>query len=237
MVVTDLGASALVALRHALGLPAGAALVRAGRTVAGVLVAAALLAALQHLLYPSTTPFYRSEEVSPEDRQSFVWPRHPAQAGTRLLEVAAHLLLFDFCAPPVEVEETGTPRTVVDFPSLPRVDWTPLNVVHGAAWLALLGVAAAGLRRPPREPLALALAAWLALHAALHFVFGVSLFLYSAQWAFAVAALAAVGAYRRLGASPALVAAALGLAALQAVADARLLLALLRVYGGPAGAP
>jgi hypothetical protein len=43
-----------------------------------------------------------------------------------------------------------------------------------------------------------ALLAWVAFHAAMHFVFGTQLFLYSCQWTFAVVLLAALAWRRRL---------------------------------------
>ena len=78
------------------------------------------------------------------------------------------------------------------------------------------------------------LIAWLGVQAALHLVFGTSLFLYSGHWVFALVAVAAAGleaeASRAAGRGRLLVALLLGLAVLQAAANASLVLDVLRIF-------
>jgi len=78
-----------------------------------------------------------------------------------------------------------------------------------------------------------ALLAWLLFEALFHFVFGRSLFLYSAHWTFALVAVVAAGVGSR-GGRP--LTALLGaVVALQLVANVGLFADLLRLFGGPAG--
>jgi hypothetical protein len=78
-----------------------------------------------------------------------------------------------------------------------------------------------------------ALLAWLAFEALFHFGFGLSLFLYSAHWTFALVAVVAAGVGSR-GGRP--LTALLGaIVALQLVANVGLFSDLLRLFGGSAG--
>ena len=103
----------------------------------------------------------------------------------------------------------------------------------GSAWTSILtsggGVASvSGLART-RDPLIVALALWLASQAALHTVFGSSLFLYSCQWTFAVIALTAVG-IDRVAPKRGVDAALLALVAVQAWTNMLFLLEILRLF-------
>ena len=119
----------------------------------------------------------------------------------------------------------------MDFPDPSLGALRPEGAVHAVLWAALLFLAGRGLVRV-REPLPLALFLWLALQAALHLVFGTSLFLYSCQWTFAVVALAAVGT-DRIRPARVLEASLLALAGLQALANTAFLLEILRVFAEP----
>jgi len=232
MAVTNLAAAGLV--RACWLVSEG----RVGRLVGGlarylslVLLATALLSALQSVLYPGASPFYRADPLAREDRQSFVGTFEPAALAERAGDVLSHLFFFNLTAPRLLVTETGTPRTTVDFPDPSLAALRPEGAVHAVLWTVLLLLAGRGLVRV-REPLPLALLLWLALQAALHLVFGTSLFLYSCQWTFALAALAAVGT-DRLGPARALDLSLLALVGLQALANTSFLLEVLRVFAEP----
>ena len=232
MAVTNLGAAALVRARWLLPERRPVAIVLGlARYLSVVLLLTALLAALQAVVYPGTTPFYRPEPLARDDRLSFVETPTPWAFVGRVREVGAHLLFFDLVAPRLLVTETGTPRTIVDFPEASFAAFRATGAVHAVLWSALLLLSVSGLART-RDPLILALALWLASQAALHMVFGTSLFLYSCQWTFAVIALAAVGT-ERLGLSRGLDAALLALVALQAVTNTSFLLEILRLFAEP----
>ncbi len=229
MAVTNLAAAVLVRARWLVSEG------RVGRLVGGlarylllVLLATALLSALQSVVYPGASPFYRADPLAREDRQSFV---RNFELAERTGDLLAHLFFFSLTAPRLLVTETGTPRTTVDFPDPSLAALRPEGAVHAVLWTALLFLAGWGLLRM-REPLPLALLLWLALQAALHLVFGTSLFLYSCQWTFALAALAAVGT-DRLGPARALDLSLLALVGLQALANTSFLLEVLRVFAEP----
>ena len=231
MAVTNLGAAGLVRARWLLAERPRAILVGLARYLSVVLLLTALLATLQAVVYPGTTPFYRPEPLARDDRLSFVETPTPWAFVGRVREVGAHLLFFDLVAPRLLVTETGTPRTIVDFPEASLAAFRTTGAVHAVLWSALLLLSVAGLART-RDPLILALALWLASQAALHMVFGTSLFLYSCQWTFAVIALAAVGT-ERLGPRRSLDAALVALVALQAVTNTSFLLEILRLFAEP----
>jgi len=229
MAVTNLAAAVLVRARWLVSEG------RVGRLVGGlarylllVLLATALLSALQSVVYPGASPFYRADPLAREDRQSFV---RNFELAERTGDLLAHLFFFDLTAPRLLVTETGTPRTTVDFPDPSLAALRPEGAVHAVLWTALLFLAGWGLLRM-REPLPLALLLWLALQAALHLAFGTSLFLYSCQWTFAVVALVAVGT-DRLSPPRALDASLLALVGLQALANTAFLLEILRVFAEP----
>jgi hypothetical protein len=232
MAVTNLGAAALVRARWLLAERRPVAIVVGlARYLSVVLLLTALLAALQAVVYPGTTPFYRTEPLARDDRLSFVLTTTPSALAERAREVGAHLLFFDLVAPRLLVTETGTPRTIVDFPEASFAAFRVTGAVHAVLWSALLLLSVSGLART-RDPLIIALALWLASQAALHMVFGTSLFLYSCQWTFAVIALAAVGA-ERLSPRRGLDAALLALVGLQAVTNTSFLLEILRLFAQP----
>ena len=229
MAVTNLAAAVLVRARWLVSEG------RVGRLVGGlarylllVLLATALLSALQSVVYPGASPFYRADPLAREDRQSFV---RNFELAERTGDLLAHLFFFSLTAPRLLVTETGTPRTTVDFPDPSLAALRPEGAVHAVLWTALLFLAGWGLLRM-REPLPLALLLWLALQAALHLAFGTSLFLYSCQWTFAVVALVAVGT-DRLSPPRALDASLLALVGLQALANTAFLLEILRVFAEP----
>lgn len=229
MAVTNLGAAALVRARWLVAERRPAPiLVGLARYLSLVLLLTALLATLQAVVYPGTTPFYRLGSLARDDRQSFVTTPTPSALFERVQEVAAHFLFFDLVAPRLLVTETGTPRTIVDFEEASPAAFRTTGVIHAVLWSALLVLSLSGLART-WDPLIAALALWLASQAALHMVFGTSLFLYSCQWTFAVVALAAVGTHR-LGARRSLDAALLALVALQAWTNTAFLLEILRLF-------
>lgn len=232
MAVTNLAAAGLVRTRWLVSEGRGGRLVGdLARYLALVLLATALLSALQSAVYPGASPFYRPDPLAQEDRQSFVGAFAPAALAERAGGVLAHLFFFNLAAPRLLVTETGTPRTIVDFPDPSGAALRPEGAVHAILWVALLVLGGRGLVRV-RDPLALALLVWLTLQAALHLVFGTSLFLYSCQWTFAVVALAAVGTNRLRGAR-ALDLALLALLGLEAMANTSSLLEILRLFAEP----
>jgi hypothetical protein len=232
MAVTNLGAAALVRARWLIPERRPAPiLVGLARYLFLVLLLTALLATLQAVLYPGTTPFYRPELLNRDDQLSFVNTPTPSAFLERGTEVGAHLLFFDVAAPRLVVTETGTPRTIVDFPEASLGAFRATGAVHAVLWSALLLLSVPGLART-RDPLVVALGLWLASQAALHMVFGTSLFLYSCQWTFAVIALAAVGT-NRFGPKRGLDAALLALVTLQAVTNTAFLLEILRLFAEP----
>ena len=219
MAVTNLAAAVLVRARWLLDGGRAAALRGLLRYVLLVLLVTALVGTLGALVYPGATPFYRLDRLARDDRLSFVRTLEPSVLARRGTAVAAHLLFFNLAAPRILVTETGTPRTAVDFPDPSPGMLRPAGVGHAVAWAAVLVLAASALVRGGREPLLLVLALWVALQAALHLVFGTSLFLYSCQWTSSLVALAAAGTNLRLGASRAQSAIAAGLALLQAATN------------------
>jgi hypothetical protein len=191
------------------------------------------LSFVQLFFYPGAATFLRPRRVGDTDQSSFISLPTAADKLARARELAANVLEFNLAAPRLVVTETGGPRTMVDFEQ-PGSDALrrPVGALHAAIWVAILIAAAAGAFRARlhREPLALALLVWLAFNLALHSVFGVSLFLYSCQWTFAVVALAAWGFDRAPGRASlrlALVGAAL---ATQAIVNGSFLVELLTIY-------
>jgi hypothetical protein len=111
------------------------------------------------------------------------------------VDLGAHLVLFNLAAPHLEVHgEPGHPT--VDFPRASWGAFRPAGLAHADVWIAILASAVFGLissRRGLKGP-SRAVFLWLAMNAALHSVFGLSLFLYSCPWTFAGVAFAALGA-------------------------------------------
>jgi hypothetical protein len=191
------------------------------------------LSLVQLFFYPGAETFLAARRMGHTDQSSFVALPTTADKLARAGELTAHFLLFDLAAPRLVVTETGGPRTVVDFeqPSASALR-APLGMLHAALWVGLLIAAAVlGLRsRLYREPLALALLAWIAFNVALHSVFGVSLFLYSAQWTFAVVALAAWAIERMPGHTSARLAVLAGTIAAQVAVNVTFFRELLAIY-------
>lgn len=237
MAVSNLAAVGLVQLEAALWTGRRAAFRSAVRLVAATVVISALLAALQLWLYPRSVPFYATSGVARDDHLSVYRPSSVGDAAARLADVGAHLFLFDLAAPRLQVERPGTEWPSVDFPPLSLAALRPAGLVHAVIWGTVLGGAARGLwrRRRALPTPALSLIAWLALHAGLHSVFGLSLFLYSCHWTFAVLALAALG-FTPQGEAPmpawrGPVVVPLTLALLQLATNAALVAELLAVFG------
>ena len=237
--VTNLGAVALARAsafawphegRRALGATARHLLV--------VLVAASALAIVQWAAYPRARPFFVPEVPGGAYQRSFIRSAAPAFLAARATEVASHLLFTGLATPHVETRRTSTARVVVDFGPQPllRSRWS--SGAHAVLWGVLLVFAARGLRRHagPRRRVVAALVAWLGGQAALHFVFGTSLFLYSAHWVFALVAVAAAGlegeAVRGVGRARLVQGAALLLAALQLAANGGLVSDIVSIYSG-----
>jgi hypothetical protein len=233
MVVTNIVAVALIRLRWLDRRRPWTALRTVAIHVAVVVAITGALSLVQLYLYPGAATFLHVQPIGNTDRSSFVPPAGAAEAEERAQELGATLILFNVAAPRLVVTETGTPRTVVEFAE-PGV-----GALRGGAgglqailWAAILIVSAVGgvRSRLDREPLAIALVLWIAFNAALHTIFGTSLFLYSCQWTFAVVALTAWGFDRvpvparvKLGTLAMVVAA-------QAANNALFILELLRIY-------
>jgi hypothetical protein len=236
MAVSNLAAVGLVRLEAALWTGRRAAFRSAVRLAGATVLISLPLAALQLALYPRTVPFYAVGSMARDDHMSFYRPSSLGEGAGRLLNVASNLFLFDLAAPRLQVEGAGTEWPSVDFPMFSLAALRPAGVVHLVVWGSALLWAAGGLwqgRRSLPSP-ALSLLAWVALHAALHSAFGLSLFLYSCHWTFAVVALAALGFTKAGDASGASwrgqVVVPLAVAALQLATNVALVTELLAVF-------
>jgi Family of unknown function (DUF6080) len=213
-----------------------AAIVAAAGLAVATVVITAPLAAFQLWLYPRTVPFYAWGGVARDDHLSFFRPTSLGDALAHAADVGAHLVLFNLAAPRLEVQGAGTQFPTVDFPDPSWTAFRPVGLPHAGLWAVLLGLAAIGLiaSRDSLSPEVRAVGLWLAMNAALHSVFGVSLFLYSCQWTFAVVVLAALGTEAWVKGAPSrhrMVVAALALVvALQACANAQLFAELVSVF-------
>jgi len=235
--VTNLAAVALArasALDWRGGLRRGATVT--GRHLLVVLLVAAALGVAQWVLYPRARPFFVPEIPGAAYQRSFIRSATPSYLGRRASAVASHVLFVGLAAPRIVAEKTDTRRVIVDFAPLPLLRPRWASGAHMLLWAALLALAARGLVRAagPQRRVVGALVAWLILQAALHFVFGTSLFLYSGHWVFALVAAAAVGLEAEASRSPRrgrlVEAAALGLVALQVAANGSLLADVVRIY-------
>jgi len=179
-----------------------------------VLVIAAALSVVQGALYPTSVLFFVPQRLPAAYVASF-----PALSPSVLLErlgaLASHVPFVSLAAPRLLIDATLTSRIEVDFEPFALATPTLVGGIHWLLWATLLVRAAMGLganfaaardvpegagQRSAREasrPVVVALMAWLLFELALHLVFGVSLFLYSGHWTFAVVALAAVGLEKR----------------------------------------
>jgi hypothetical protein len=192
MAVTNLAAALLV---QASSLPWGRPRPALRRLVVfglGVVLLTALLSLVQLWVYPGSSPFFLPTSLHRDDLLSFVVSDCPSEIAERGGEVIGHLFFANLVAPRLEVNEPGGFRTEVDFAPLSFESLRAGGLVHGFVWAGLLlaGLLSQGGRGLNRWPVT-GLLLWLALHGALHFVFGTSLFLYSCQWTFAVVALGA----------------------------------------------
>jgi hypothetical protein len=202
--------------------------------VLGVVAVAAGLSVVQTVVYTDTAPFWRVSGLGRDDRLSFVWPRDPRDVVARVSELVPYFLEWNLAAPQT-VTQRDESRTVVDFPrggARPR----PAGLVHAMLWGVVVAAALVRAARTGswRRPLVAALALWTLALAALHLVFGTSLFLYSGQWTLAVLALVALGIgtpddKRRHALRAALVA----LAALQIATSGALFLEIARAFPSP----
>ena len=238
--VTNLGAVALArASAFAWPRETRRALAAAARHLLVVLLVAAAFATLQWVVYPRARPFFVPEVPGGAYQRSFIRSAAPSFLAARATEVASHLLFMGLATPHVETRRTDTGRVVVDFGPWPllRPRWS--SGAHMVLWAVLLVLAARGLRRHagPRRNVVAALVAWLCVQAALHFVFGTSLFLYSGHWVFALVAVVAIGleaeASRSTSRGHLVQALALGLAALQGAANGSLVSDIVRIYSRP----
>ncbi len=190
-----------------------------------VLRVAVPMSLVQRRLYPGADVFFLPASVTEEENYLFR-PGGLADVGRRGAELAQTFLFANLAAPSLVVSQRAEEPPVTRF-GPPRVaGWA-----HAGLWAAALALALVGLARQRawRRPLVLALGGWAGFNAGLHFVYGETLFLYSAHWTFAVIALVALGieatARRRL-----LLPAVGLLIALQVWADAGFLLDLCRIY-------
>lgn len=213
------------------------ALRRAGRHVGLVLVLAAALSILQNQLYPRTVFFFGHGGVPSDDWRNFVWPRSLADLGSRSGEVGFHVLLANMVAPRFEVMGADTVRPAIEFGSPSLAAHRAPGLAFALLWGVVLAASFARGRGLQQEPIVRALLVWLGLHAAMHFVFGLQLFLYSSQWTFAVILLAALAGQRCLFLVPRwrwpAVAALLVLAALAAANNALFLREVFAVFASP----
>ncbi len=202
----------------------------------GIVLLAAALSLAQLWIYPGSSPFFLPTSLHRDDLLSFVFSDCPSEIAERGQEVIGHLFFANLVAPKLMVTEPGGSRTEVDFAPLSFETLRGGGLVHGLLWAGLLLAGLVfGLRRGLyRGGPGLGLLLWVALHAALHFVFGTSLFLYSCQWTFAVVALAALSldpiAADRPAWGRALVVSLLVLIGIEAATNAGFLLEILRIF-------
>lgn len=203
--------------------------------VLAVLALAAGLSLLQAALYKDTGAFWQVDGLGRDDRLSFVWPRDARDVALRARELVAYFFLWDLAAPRLSVSNSDYPRTVVDCPPVSLGAFRPEGWAHGLLWSAVLVLALAAARRsaPGGGALAAVLGLWTFAQMGLHFVFGISLFLYTGQWTFAVVAVVALLLEPAADTPPrrrALEAALFLLVVLQAAANAAFLLEIARAF-------
>lgn len=208
------------------------------RSLGLVLLVAAALAVLQQALFPGARPFFFRGPLSGAYASSLLRPSSPRELAERTARVATHLVFVGLVAPRVTVDEVNRPRVSIDFGSSPIPALRPAGAAHAVLWGALVTTALWGLRRGGKEKrgVSIALLGWLAFVGTLHLFFGLSLFLYSGHWVFAVVALTAAGleASAAGGVRGRLVDAVVVLSVvLQAAANASLVADVLRVFSGP----
>jgi hypothetical protein len=202
----------------------------------GIVLLTALLSLAQVWIYPGSSPFFMPTTLHRDDLLSFVWPACLSDLSTRAPEVIGHLFFANLVAPKLEVTEPGGLRTEVDFLPIALDSLRAGGLAHGLLWAGILGGGLVlGSRRGfrPADPVS-GLLIWVALHTALHSVFGTSLFLYSCQWTFAVVALGVWSLDRLAAERPAwgrvLLAVLFVLIGIQAVCNTAFLLEILRIF-------
>jgi len=199
-----------------------------------VLALAAGLSLVQAALYKDTGAFWQVDGLGRDDRLSFVWPQDARDVALRARELVAYFFLWDLAAPRLLVSNSDLPRTVVDCPPVSLGAFRPEGWAHGLLWSALLVLALAAVRRaPPESTLAAVLGLWTFAQMGLHLVFGISLFLYTGQWTFAVVAVVALLLEPAADTPPrrrALAAAFFLLVVLQAAANAAFLFEIARAF-------
>jgi hypothetical protein len=202
----------------------------------GIVLLTALLSLAQVWIYPGSSPFFMPTTLHRDDLLSFVWPACLSELATREPEVIGHLFFANLVAPKLEVTEPGGLRTEVDFGPISLDSLRAGGLAHGLLWAGILGGglflgSRRGLR--PADPVC-GLLVWVALHAALHSIWGTSLFLYSCQWTFAVVALGVWSLDRLAAERPAwgrvLLALLLLLIGIEAVCNTAFLLEILRIF-------
>lgn len=208
------------------------------RSAGLVLLAAAALAVLQPALFPGARPFFLTGPLRGGYAMSLVRPSSPRELAERTATVASHLVFVGLAAPHVTVDEVSRPRVSIDFEPSPIPALRPAGAAHAVLWGVLVATALWGLRRGGKEKrgVSIALLGWLAFVGTLHLFFGVSLFLYSGHWVFAVVALTAAGLEVSAagGVGGRLIDAVVVLSAvLQAAANASLVADVLRIFSGP----
>ncbi|HKC14036.1 MAG TPA: hypothetical protein VKI41_18575 [Vicinamibacteria bacterium] len=202
----------------------------------GIVILTAPLSLVQVWIYPGSSPFFMPTTLHRDDLLSFVPPACPSELAARESDVIGHLFFANLVAPKLEVNEPGGLRTEVDFPPIALDAFRAGGLAHGLLWAGILGAGLVlGSRKGLRPVDAVSgLLLWVALHAALHSVWGTSLFLYSCQWTFAVVALGVWSLDRLAAERPAwgrvLVAVLLVLIGIQAVCNTAFLLEILRIF-------
>jgi hypothetical protein len=198
-----------------------------------VLAAVAVLSLVQTGVYAGTAPFWQLGGLGRDDRLSFVWPTGGGDVTERVRDLMAYFLEWCLAAPKT-VSYEDQARLALDFVGFGPGAFRPAGLAHAVLWIALLVAALReGARTEAwRRPRLVVLFLWTLSLAALHLVFGTSLFLYSGQWTFAVLTMSALlldSGPRGLP-RPAFLGSLAALAALQLVANAALFLEIARTF-------
>jgi hypothetical protein len=201
------------------------------RHVALVLAIAAALAVVQRGLYPTAELWFLPRGYTESHTGSIHWPGGPRETALRAARVVSHMAFGSLAAPRLAQKHRSATRTPANFPAVAIRDPRPAGAAHAVLWSVLLAAAGLGLWRRPAPPIAWALVAWLAFEALLHLHFGASLFLYSGHWTFALVAV--VAAFVGTGGGRALTLLLAAVVGLQAVANAGLVLDLVRLFANP----
>jgi hypothetical protein len=199
--------------------------------VGAVVLLTAVLSHVQRALYPTTQVFFIPQPLPDSYANALAWPEGARDGLLRLGSVVSHVGFASIAAPRPTLRPNSAGSVTMD---LDRVGWLRPSLASGIHWLlwAILLVHAGRSRlRSGPSPVEWTLILWLAFVAALHVIFGSSLFLYSGHWVFAVVALVAAGLERRpLGTPRVTIALLLSLLAAQVAANAALVRQMLRVF-------